>query len=276
MPDKELTTTGQEPVYLSQMAPAGVDGRVWARVLKQQLLSARSDGKEPSDEDLLYFAQVSKSTGLDPVKREIYGIYRNVKQKDGTYQPKLSIQTGIDGFRSTAEKSGKFAGSKEPEFEYNEDLKISVKFGDADKIVPNRSRVSVMKVVGDRVIDTTRAANWVDYYPGNTNDGMMWRKLPETMLSKVAEAQALRAAFPNCEGLYLAEEFHQPDEPQEKGTDMQKIVEEVKAAKSLDELMALLHGLSLEQQRQIMELSNARAQELAKDEESNDATPTKP
>lgn len=275
--DKQITQSEPAPIYLSKMAPAGVDGRVWARVLKQQLLSARPDGTEPPDEELLYFAQVSKSTGLDPVKREIYGIYRNVKQKDGTYVPKLSIQTGIDGFRATAEKSGKFAGSKEPEFEYDPEIKITVKSGDTDKLVPNKARVSVMKVIGDRVIDTTRTANWLDYYPGATADGMMWRKLPETMLSKVAEAQALRAAFPNCEGLYLAEEMQQPDEGPVAagGIDIQKVAEQVKEAKTLESLMEIMNGLPMEQQKQLMELAQAKATELADKAEKPAKKPAK-
>lgn len=259
MTENKLTTTKQEPIYLAKMAPAGVDGRVWARVLKDQLLSSK-DG-EVTDEELLYFAQVAQSTQLDPTKREIYGIYRNVKDKNGNYKPKLSIQTGIDGFRVAAERSGKFGGSKEPEFFYDPEVKITVTQAGTVKTVPNRATVTVMKVVGDRVLDTTRAANWADFYPGD-KEGMMWRKMPEVMLAKVAEAQALRAAFPNCAQLYLEEEMVQADAGVETGTDMNKVAEAIKKAESLDDLFEIINGLTIDQQKQVAELASARSKEI--------------
>lgn len=267
---QEVAHTAPTPIYISKMAPAGVDGRVWAKVLKEQLLSSK--GAEVTDEELLYFAQVCQSTALDPTKREIYGIFRSVRQKDGTYKPKLSVQTGIDGFRVTAERSGKYGGSKEPEFIYDGELKISVNNGGSTKIVPNTAKVTVLKVMGDRVLETTRAAQWADYYPGE-KEGMMWRKLPEVMLAKVAEAQALRAAFPNCAQLYLEEEISTPIEASEVGkVDMNKIVEQVKAAKDLDELLSIISTLSVEQQKQVTQVAAERAAELADKEEVKDAS----
>ena len=270
MSNTALATTNKDPIYISNMAPKGVDGRVWAKVLKEQLLASK-DG-EPTDEELLYFAQVCQSTGLDPTKREIYGIYRNVKQKDGSYKQRLSIQTGIDGFRRTAEESGKYAGSKEPEFIYDPNIVIGVNVDGTTKTVPNTAKVTVMKLMGDRIIETTRTANWPDYYPGD-GQGAMWRKLPETMLAKVAEAQALRVAFPNCAQLYLSEEMQQAETmPEVSGIDMNKVAEQVSNAQTTDELMSLINGLSIEQQKQIMTLANAKAQELIAKEDS-DAAP---
>lgn len=261
--DKQLTT--KEPVYLSNMAPAGVDGRVWARVLKEQLLSSK-DG-EPTDEELLFFAQVAQSTQLDPTKREIYGIYRNVKQKDGTYKPKLSIQTGIDGFRVAAERSNKFGGSKEPIFTYDPEIIISVNSEGVGKTVPNRASVTVLKVMGERVLETTRSVNWADFYPGD-KQGSMWRKMPEVMLAKVAEAQALRAAFPNCSQLYLEEEMLTV-EATPAGTDMAKIAEAIKSSNSLGNLLEVVTGLTVDEQKQVADLARARAKEINDAETKN-------
>lgn len=268
MTDNKLTTTNNAPIYLSKMAPAGVDGRVWARVLKQQLLSSK-DG-EVTDEELLYFAQVAQATQLDPTKREIYGIYRNVKdKKTGKYIPKLSIQTGIDGFRVAAERSGKYGGSKEPTFIYDENVKISVNFGGTPKRVPNTAKVTVLKLMGERVLETTRTANWADYYPGDT-EGMMWRKMPETMLSKVAEAQALRAAFPNCAQLYLDEEMSIADTGVETGTDMNKVTQAIKNTKTLGELLEVINSLTVDQQKQVAELASDQSNKIAGVEEDDD------
>lgn len=266
--EKAVAKREATPIYLSDMAPKGVDGRVWARVLKEQLLSQRSDGTEPPDTDLLFFAQVSKSTGLDPSKREIYGIYRSVKQRDGGYKPRLTIQTSIDGFRVTAGRSGQFGGSKEPEFIYDPDLSITIKRSDIIKKAPNTAKVTVMKMMNNRIIETTRTANWLDYYPGSTPDGNMWRKFPEVMLAKCAEAQALRAAFPNCENLYLEEEMQKPEDSEITNDDMNKVADAIRNAKDFDELLSIVDGLPVDQQRQVTTLADKRAKELSEAEDS--------
>lgn len=247
---------------LSDLAPKGVDGRIWVKTLKQQLLSARPDGLEPPDEDLLYYARVCQASELDPAKREIYGIYRSVKQRDGTYKPKLSIQTSIDGLRVTAERSGKYGGSEEPEFEYDEQYQITVQDRGSTKRVPNKARVTVLKLVGNKIVKTTRSANWADYFPGD-REGNMWKKLPETMLAKVAEAQALRAAFPNVtSGLYIEEEMQQANDPETTGLDLTKLKADIGAAANLDDLMEILGEYTPEVQKQIAGLVDARAKEL--------------
>lgn len=256
--DKSVAKKG---INLAELAPKGVDGTVWIRVLKEQLLSARPDGSEAPLEELLYFARVCQASGLDPARREIYGIYRNVKQRDGTYKPKLSIQTSIDGLRVTAERGGQYAGSKEPEFDYDPDFKIQVTDRGTNKLVPNKAKVTVLKMMQGLLVETTRTANWADYYPGD-KEGAMWRKLPETMLAKVAEAQALRAAFPNSvAGLYVEEEMQQADSGEE-AVNLSAIKDRVNNAKSYDDLMDILGDYSPEIQKQITPLVDAKAKEL--------------
>lgn len=253
---------GNQPtksISLSALAPKGIDGRVWVRTLKEQLLSSKSS--EPTDEELLYFARVCQASGLDPARREIYGIYRNVKQKDGTYKPKLSIQTSIDGLRVTAERGGQYAGSKEPEFQYDSDFKIQIVDRGSNKIAPNKARVTVLKMMQGLLVETTRTANWMDYYPGD-REGAMWRRMPETMLSKVAEAQALRAAFPNSvAGLYVEEEMQQADSG-EDAVDITTIRGRVDKAKNYDDLMDILGDYPSDVQKQITPLVDAKAKEL--------------
>jgi phage recombination protein Bet len=245
---------------LSDLAPAGIDGRLWVKTLKEQLMSSK-DG-DPTDAELVYFATVAKSTGLDPAKREIYAIFRNTKQKDGTWKPKMSIQTSIDGFRKVAEDSGKYAGSKEPQFDYDESFKITVTDRGTAKTVPNKARVTVIKIIGDKPYETTRTANWQDYYPGD-QQGTMWKKMPETMLAKVAEAQALRAAFPNnTTGLYIEEEMQQADVTVEDGVDLNAIRDRINNAKDYDDLMDVLGDYNPDIQKQIEPWIAAKSKEL--------------
>lgn len=247
---------------LSDLAPKGIDGKVWIATLKKQLLSARPDGEEPSNEDLLYLASVSQASGLDPSKRELYGIYRNVKSASGQYTPKLSIQTSIDGLRVVAERSGAYAGSDEPEFQYDPDERITVQFAGNQRIVPNRVKVTVRKVIQGQIVPTTRTARWVEFYPGDTMGGM-WKKMPEVMLSKVAEAQALRAAFPNTTtGLYIEEEMQQADSTTTNGVDIAAIKDRIAEAKTRDDLMDILSDQDADTQKLITPLVDAKAKEL--------------
>jgi phage recombination protein Bet len=245
---------------LADLAPKGIDGRLWVKTLKEQLLSSKNG--EPTDAELLYFARVCQASGLDPSRKEIYGIYRNVKQKDGTYKPKLSIQTSIDGLRVTAERGGKYGGSEEPIFEYDASYKISVNNFGTDKVVPNKAKVTVLKVMNGTVIKTTRTAKWEDYYPGD-REGGMWKKLPETMLAKVAEAQALRAAFPNTiASLYIEEEMQQSDVVEETGINMSSVRTAIQNARDNEEILAILRELPADQQKQAQPWAQSRMEEL--------------
>lgn len=265
---KTAAVSRKDPT-LADLAPKGIDGRLWVKTIKENLLSQTPDGTPPTDAELLYFARTCQASGLDPAKREIYGIYRNVKQRDGTYKRRLSIQTSIDGFRVVAERSRKmggsgiYGGSDSPDFLYDPDQKISVQHQGTAKLVPNKASVSIIKVIEGMQVRTTRTANWMDYYPGEGADGMMWRKFPEVMLAKVAEAQALRAAFPNAiEGLYLEEEMATPDENQPAQADIEAIKAAAKKITDLADLSAFVQEQSHDIQKQLTGFFNQCATDI--------------
>lgn len=132
----------------------------------------------------------SKATGLDPLQNQIHGVVR---------QGKLTIQTGIDGFRLIAHRTGHYAGKDEAIFEIEKDG------------LPLSCKVTVYKHVNGEKVKYTESARWSEYYPGD-KQGFMWKKMPFTMLEKCAEAKALRSAFPSdLSGLYAEEEMHQAD-----------------------------------------------------------------
>lgn len=174
---------------LAKFAPKDASPQAWLKLIQEQLFSGK--GKQPTMEEMIFYAQTCQATGLNPARREIYAIYRGGK---------LTIQTGIDGMRAVAERSGKYGGSELPKFDYEAGL--TVKVGGKAKKVPNTATVTVIKVVDGVQIKTSRSAQWEDYYPGDSALGNMYRKFPEVMLAKCAEAQALRAAFPNLGKVY--------------------------------------------------------------------------
>jgi phage recombination protein Bet len=160
-----------------------------------KLIKSQIAPKATADELKLFMYQAQR-TGLDPLTRQIYCIHRNQRNQDGSYSAKMTIQTSIDGFRVIAERSGDYAGQSEPEFVY-----------EGDKL--KCCKIAVFRFRGDvRYQASVGVAYWSEY---SQNSGL-WTKMPHTMLSKVAEALALRKAYPqDLSGLYTSDEMAQAD-----------------------------------------------------------------
>lgn len=155
-------------------------------------LIKRTIATDATDDELKLFLYQAKRTGLDPLARQIYFVKR---------AGRVVIQTSIDGFRVVAERHGDYAGQDEPEFIEQQGFKH-----------PTISKVRVYKFNGDqRYLAATGVAYWDEYVPPQGQD-FMWQKMPHTMLAKVAEALALRKAFPqDLSGIYTDEEMAQAD-----------------------------------------------------------------
>lgn len=158
-------------------------------------LIKRTFAKDATNDELALFLHQCKRTGLDPLAKQIYFQKRN--SSDG---PKVTIITGIDGYRLVADRTKQYAGSDDPIFD-NEDN-------------PRKATVTVYKIVGGIRCPFAATARWDQYYPGDKL-GFMWRKMPHLMLGKCAEALALRKAFPaELSGVYTKEEMEQADKDQ--------------------------------------------------------------
>lgn len=167
--------------------------------------------KDATDTELQLFLHQAGRAGLDPLSRQIYFL-KHVDKRTG--ESRVMIQTSIDGFRLVAERSGVYAGQDEPEFTEDNGLPVCAKV----RVYKWRDDVRYQAAVG--------VAYFSEYKPADGKD-YMWRKMPHTMLAKVAEALALRKAFPqDLSGLYTAEEMDQANiEPQEAKV----VIEEPKA-----------------------------------------------
>ncbi len=145
--------------------------------------------------DLALFLQVAKHAGLDPFRKQIYAVFRYDNRKG---RKVMTIQTGIDGYRAIADRTGKYAGNDDPVFVEGHGH-------------PESATVTVWKIVGGQRFPFTATARWSEYYPGD-KQGKMWKRMPHLMLAKCAEALALRKAFPDgLSGLYTDEEMDQAD-----------------------------------------------------------------
>jgi len=192
-------TTEQKIKFVTQYVPKGESPKVYFELLKSQIMGTDKNGKARSDEDLYYFMYVAKRTGLDPMVKQIYPVYRWDTRVGAE---KMTIQVGIDGMRLVAERTGKYAGSDDAVFDAE------------DQTHPNKATVTVKKIMKGEVIETTASARWTEYAQ-TTRDGKLmglWSKMPYLMLAKCAEALALRKAFPNeLSGIYTTEEMAQTE-----------------------------------------------------------------
>ncbi len=146
-----------------------------------------------SDNDFMIFSHICKRTGLDPFARQIYAVPRK-----GT----MTIQTGIDGYRLIAERTGKYAPGKEPSHTYDTNGKLL------------SATAYVKKQTADgtwhEVSATAFYSEYVQVYNGVPSQ--FWSKMPHGQLAKCAEALALRRAFPQeMSGIYTSEEMQQAD-----------------------------------------------------------------
>lgn len=155
-----------------------------------------------TDAELQLFLYQAKRTGLDPLTRQIYAIHRKSKDAQGNWTEKMTIQTSIDGFRVIAERSGDYGGQDEPIFEEGDEY-------------DRKCKVTVYRFRGDvRYPAAVGVAYWKEYAQTDREGkpSGLWLKMPRTMLAKVAEALALRKAYPqDLSGLYTSDEMNQSE-----------------------------------------------------------------
>lgn len=142
--------------------------------------------------DLAIFLHQAQKTGLDPFTRQIYMI-----QRGGQY----TIQASIDGLRIIAQRSGKYAGQT-PAYWCGPDGECRDVWLEATP--PVAAKVGIYATDFREPLWAT--AKWDSY----SQNSPIWRKMPDLMLAKCAEALALRKAFPqDLSGVYSDEEMAQ-------------------------------------------------------------------
>lgn len=163
-------------------------------------------GQDLTNDELLLFGYVCKQSGLDPFLRQIFP----VKFKDSkTGEKTLSFITGIDGYRTIAERTGTYAGRDDLLFD--EGL-TQFQMLEKKRVKPRTATCTVYKFMGGIRHPTTSTVRWIEYFPKIQAKQFFWNQMPFLMLGKTAEGLCLRSAFPvPTRGIYLDSEFDQSD-----------------------------------------------------------------
>lgn len=201
---------------IARLTPTAPSGSLTPTQLN---LIKRTVAPDTNDDEFSQFIWTATYLRLDPLRRQIYAF---VFSKDNPKKRRMSIITGIDGFRTIADRTGCYRPDEdEPSFEIDADAKSALNPAGLVK-----ATVRVYKFSHGGWHKVTASAYWDEYAPikdewGDDPDtgrrkptGKQtldttgnWGKMPRLMLAKVAEALALRKAWPDdLAAVYAAEE----------------------------------------------------------------------
>jgi phage recombination protein Bet len=185
------------------LSPASIDTAAFFKPDQVELIK-RQIAKNVTHDELSLFLYQCARTGLDPLSRQIYAISRQEWDNDKRCKvQKMSIQTGIDGLRLIADRTGRYSPGPDNEYEYEDKRLI-------------KATATVLKRTADGTWHPVRASAFYSEYAQFKQDGQptkMWAEKPHIMLGKCAEALALRKAFPaEMSGIYTSDEMGQTEE----------------------------------------------------------------
>lgn len=189
-----------QPMTSHELAEGTMFTERQVELIKQQIMPGAND------DDLMLFTQVASHRGLDPFMKHIYAVSRRVKEGNN-WVDKWTYQVSIDGLRLIAQRSGRYRGQTEPQWCGPDGKWVDVWLADEP---PAAARIGVW-IEGNP--QPLMAVALYKTYVQKTREGVptkFWADMPELMLSKCAEALALRKAFPeDAGGLYISDEMQQ-------------------------------------------------------------------
>ena len=202
---------------------------------RQLDLIRRTVAADTNADELDLFIHTAKHLRLDPLRRQIYAF---VFSKTDAEKRRMSIIVAIDGFRAIADRTGAYRPDEdEPDFE----IDPAAIDPDTNPIGLVKATVRVWKHSHGAWHKVTASAYWDEYAPikrsadeyewvetgevwpdtkkpkkkkvpigevrAKLDTSGNWGKMPRLMLAKVAEALALRKAWPDdFSNVYAAEE----------------------------------------------------------------------
>lgn len=191
---------------------------------RQLELIRHTVAKDCLPEEFNLFIAVAGRAGLDPFRKQISALVFNKNKPD---KRRMSIITGIDGLRAIAARSNRYRPDEnEPQITYDPALKGPTNPLGIEKAIV---RIYIRDEGGSEWRPVAGVAHWDEFAPISEEwaedpqtgkrrpSGKMvldtsgnWFRMGRVMISKCAEAQALRKAFPeDLSGLYEGAEMDQ-------------------------------------------------------------------
>lgn len=173
---------------------------------------------DAQDRSILLAIDYCRARKLDPFKRPVHIVpVYSKKANNGKGGMVDTIWAGISELRTTATRTGNYAGKDQTAF----GPEVSEVFGEEkDELMvtyPLWAQITLYRIVGGiRCAFVGPKVFWKEAYAKASNKttkpNYMWTQRPNGQLDKVAEAGALRVAFPEELGnLYAAEEVEGKD-----------------------------------------------------------------
>lgn len=197
-----------------------------------------------------------RAANLDPMQKPVHIVPMYDKASGGMRDV---IMPGVNSYRVNAMRSGDYVGITEPEFGPMVD---GACVGMAGFQFPEWCKVTVKRMLRGQIAEFTAIEYWMENYATTKKTEItpnaMWKKRPRGQISKCAEAQALRKAFPEIASAPTYEEmegkFDSAPSPVTK--DMGK-VEVVDPSINAEQLAEMLQGLESAADKGIDELGAA-------------------
>jgi phage recombination protein Bet len=169
----------------------------------ETLISVGAIPRGTPENVIRFFSRACAESRLSPFRKQVHLIKRGSQDGD-----RYTLQTAIDGYRTIADRTGRYAGNDDYVFNGTSSEWDMVESG---KERPDTATATVWKIVGGVRCPFSATVRWKEYYPGERL-GFMWNKMPFLMLGKCAEALAIRKAFPEeTSGIYTDEEMISSD-----------------------------------------------------------------
>jgi phage recombination protein Bet len=167
--------------------------------------------KNCSDADIELFCMVCKKTGLCPFSKQIYPVIRKSNMKNpetGKWEniECMTIQTGIDGYRLIADRTGRYCPGKEPTYVYDKSGKLI----SATVYIKKQTLDGVWHEVAASAFYSEYVQTYKDKTTNQNVPTQFWIKMAHNQLAKCAESLGLRKAFPgNFSHVYTDDEMQQ-------------------------------------------------------------------
>jgi phage recombination protein Bet len=210
-----------------------------------------------TDDEFNLFQQVCLHTGLDPFSKQIYPVKRYSKKLN---REEMSIQTGVDGYRLIADRTGRYCPGREPTFSYDKEGRLV------------SATAYVKKQTKDGTWHEVSATAFFHEYVQTNKENVptqFWMKMGHTMTAKCAEVLAIRKAFPGeFSNLRAEEEMQQSyfEEDKRKSTVESPSIRQEKQREfetiELEDIKAQVDNIEKKANQIIETITNEQAREL--------------